>query len=91
MQLNFRTTIRKNELINPLTAIIVMTVLTNLKESMLEAIRKVNLGVAEVVKAAVIIEEAKLPITIDQLVMPIAITSPTLVTKVKITASDKAK
>ncbi len=68
-----------------------MAVLINLKEPTLGAIRKVNLGVAEVVEAVVIIEETKLPITVDQLVVPIASTPPISVTTARITASDVAR
>ena len=48
------------------------TALTIPKEPTVAAIHKVNLGVAEVVEAAVIIEEPKLVITVHQLVVPIA-------------------
>ncbi len=91
MQPNISATIRKNKLINPYTAIVVMAVFTNLKEPTLEALRKDNFVLAEIVKAGVIIEEAKLPITVDQLVMLIALSFPTLVTIAKITASDMAR
>lgn len=59
-----------------------MAVPTNLKKPTLEALRKDNFVLAKVVKAGVIIEEAKLPI---------ALSFPTLGTIAKITASDMAR
>lgn len=48
-----------------------MTVLTNFQDPTLGEIRKVNVGVEEVVNTSVIIKEANLSIMTDQLVMPI--------------------
>ncbi len=91
MESNLRTIIRKNKQINLQIAIIVMAVLTTLKNLTLKAIRKVNLIVAGVVKASLIIDGTKLPITVDQLVVPIAPNLSTSLTTARINASCVAK
>lgn len=65
MQTNLQAIIRKNKPTNLQTAIIVMAVLTYLKEATFQAIRKVNLRVAIDMEAAVIIQEIKRTKTID--------------------------
>ena len=67
-----------------------MAIRINFKKSKLKVICNVNLKVVKIMKFVVIINEAKLPIIIDPLVILIASSPPISVTTAKITASKVA-